>query len=334
VLSSIGIGGLVFGLIQAPDHGWASASTLEVFAVAALFLAFFVMWEFRKHEPMLDMSFFRNPAFSVGSGGMVLVFLAMYGVMFLITQYLQLVHGYSPLGASLRLLPISPIMIVVATRTPRLSARFGAQRTVASGMIIIAASFVLLRGVAVHSNYVYVLICVSLLTSGIALAMSPMTASIMSAVPARRAGAGSAMNDATRELGAALGVAILGSIAASKYKASFSDAANTLPPEARASARSSLAGAVQAAKGLDASASRTVTAAAQHAFLDGIHLAASVAAVLAAVAAALVLRYLPRAANHEDSPSPLGSAQIAAELGLAGTPPVFASETAGTIVGD
>ncbi|MCU1344481.1 MAG: transporter, partial [Acidimicrobiia bacterium] len=268
----------------------------------------------------------RNAAFSVGSGGMVLVFLSMYGVMFLITQYLQLVLNYSPLGASLRLLPISPVMVIVATRTPRLSARFGANRTVATGLGIIAISFVLLRGLGMNSGYLYVLICVVLLTSGIALAMSPMTASIMSAVPARRAGAGSAMNDATRELGAAFGVAILGSIAASKYSHSFQHAVNILPESARASARSSLAGAVQAAQGLNAADGRTVTLAAQHSFIDGIHLAATVAAVLTAAAAALVLRYLPREANHQSEPTMVGSMEIAAEMGLAGTPPAYASE--------
>jgi predicted MFS family arabinose efflux permease len=218
--------------------------------VAAAFLVIFVLWELRVDEPMLDMSFFRNAAFSVGSGGMVLVFLSMFGVMFLITQYLQLVLNYSPLGAALRLLPISPVMVIVATRTPRLSGRFGANRIVASGMAIIATSFVLLRSMGMNSGYPYVLLCVVMLTTGIALAMSPMTASIMSAVPSRRAGAGSAMNDATRELGAALGVAILGSIAASRYTRAFQGTLNTLPASARDAARSSLAGAVQAAKDL------------------------------------------------------------------------------------
>ena len=86
---------------------------------------------------MLDMAYFRVPSFSVGTAGMILVFMAMYGVMFLMTQYFQLVLGYSPLGASLRLLPMAPIMIVVAPLTPRLSARFGANRIVAAGMCVV-----------------------------------------------------------------------------------------------------------------------------------------------------------------------------------------------------
>ena len=103
-----------------------------------------MVWELRVAEPMLDMSFFRNPAFSTGTGGMILVFLSMYGVIFLVTQYFQLVHGYSPLSASLRTLPIAIIMIVVSPFTPRLSARFGAHRTVAFGMISVSIAFGLL----------------------------------------------------------------------------------------------------------------------------------------------------------------------------------------------
>jgi hypothetical protein len=121
VLSTVGIASLVYGLIQAPEHGWAGGPTLAAFGIALVILAMFVAWELRVAEPMLDMSLFRNAAFSAGSGGMILIFLAMFGVMFLITQYFQLVLGYSPLGASVRFLPMSPMMVLVATQTPRLA---------------------------------------------------------------------------------------------------------------------------------------------------------------------------------------------------------------------
>ena len=131
------------------------------------------------------MHYFRNPAFSTGTGGMILVFVAMYGVMFLITQYFQLVLGYSPLSAALRLMPIAMIMLVVAPFTPRLSAvrRAPCRRY---GMLGIATGLLLFAGLTTHTPYVYVILCVIPLTTGIALTMSPMTASIMSAVPARR----------------------------------------------------------------------------------------------------------------------------------------------------
>jgi Na+/melibiose symporter-like transporter len=276
-------------------------------------------------EPMLDMSLFRNPAFSAGSSGMILIFLAMFGVMFLITQYFQLVLGYSPLSAALRFLPMSPIMIFVATRTPKLAGRFGAHRTVSAGMTLVGIGLIMFRGLDVDTSYFDVLACIIPLTSGIAMAMSPMTASIMSAVPARRAGTGSAMNDATRELGAALGVAVLGSLAASRYAHSVDSAISTIPVSAQPAVRSSLASALDASRGLSATDARAVTQAAQHAFVDGIHFAVTVGAALAVLAAVVVYRFLPHQATHETA---LESGEHMAELGLAGTPPVFGSDVA------
>jgi predicted MFS family arabinose efflux permease len=229
---------------------------------------------------------------------MILVFLGMYGTMFLVVQYLQLILGYSAMGTAIRLLPMTPIMMIVAPQTPRLMARFGANRTVSFGMLLVALGFLLLVGLTPHSSYPYVLISFVPFISGIALTMSPMTSAIMSAVPERRAGAGSAMNDATRELGAALGVAVLGSIAASRYTNSLSDALHAVPAAERAAAQSSLAGALEVAARLPAPAGNALASAAQHAFVDGIHLSATVGVVLALIASVVVFRNLPAQFAH------------------------------------
>jgi len=323
VLSTIGIVSLVYGLIQAPEHGWASSSTLTAFAIAVVVLAIFVAWELHVDEPMLDMSLFRNPAFSAGSGGMVLIFLSMFGVMFLITQYFQLILHFSPLGASVRFLPMSPIMVLIATQTPKLAARFGAHRTVAAGMLLVSTGLMMFRGLDAQTSYWYVFACIVPLTSGIAMAMSPMTASIMSAVPARRAGTGSAMNDATRELGAALGVAVLGSLAASRYSNSIDSVISTIPASAQAATKSSLAGAIDVARTLPPADAKAVTTAASQAFVSGIHFAVTVGSVLAAIAAAVVYRYLPHKATHESATE---AAEHMAELGVGGTLPAFVNE--------
>jgi hypothetical protein len=204
-----------------------------------------------------------------------------------------------------------------------LSARFGANRTVATGMTLIALGFVLFLGLTPHTAYWYVVICVIPLTTGIALSMSPMTASIMSAVPARRAGAGSAMNDATRELGAALGIAVLGSIAASKYSSKIAPFLHGLSAEHRAQATSSIAGASQVASQIGGRAGAALTAGANHAFVSGIHLAVIVGAVLAGVSAAIVYRKLPPSLVAEAvSPTPLEAFEQTAEMGVAGFPPL------------
>lgn len=311
-LSIVGISALVYALIQAPDDGWTSTATLLTFAVAIVALALFVAWEMRLDEPMLDMSFFRNPAFSTATSGMILVFLAMFGVMFLVTQYFQLILNYSPLSSAVRFLPMAPIMVIVAPLTPRLSARFGANRVVAAGLVLVAAGLLMFRGLGLDTSYSYILACVVCFVSGMALTMSPMTAAIMSAVPARRAGAGSAMNDATRELGAALGVAVLGSVAASHYSSKVADLSKGLPASARSVAESSLSGALAVAERMPGQAGRALARGAEVAFVDGLHFAVLVGALLSLASAALVYRFLPaELADEAAAHGALAEAEIA-----------------------
>jgi Na+/melibiose symporter-like transporter len=315
VLSIIGIVALVYALIEAPDKGWSSTVTLGAFALSAVVLAIFALWELRVQEPMLDIRYFRNASFSVGTGGMILIFLGMYGVLFLITQYFQLVLNLDPLAAALRTLPMSPIMLFVAPMTPRLTARFGASRTVGVGMVLVSIGLLMFAGISPHTPYIYIFACLTPFVVGLALSMSPMTSAIMSAVPSRRAGAGSAMNDAARELGAALGVAILGSIAASKYGDKLAHLVVALPPASRQSARSSLSAAIQVAGRLPGTAGPALRDGARLAFLDGMHLACIVGSILALVAAGVVLRYLPHRAIDQ---SPVDPTEAVDELGLDG----------------
>jgi Na+/melibiose symporter-like transporter len=318
------VSALVYGFIEAPDKGWVAPVTLAAFAVAAVVLTLFVMWELRNPSPMLDMRYFRNPAFSVGSGAMMLVFLAMYGVMLLMTQYFQLVLGFSALDTAIRLLPIALIMLIVTPFTPRIVHRFGGNRSVGFGMGLIALGFALFTQLTIHTPFWYCWLCLAPLMTGVSLSMSPMTSSIMSAVPESRAGAGSAMNDATRELGAALGIAVLGSIAASQYASHLHDALATIPAAARGTASSSIAGALQVAEQLPARTGAAFATAAQTAFVDGIHVAATFGVVLAIVAALVTRRFLP----HSVAPvGPMHSAvealENAAEFGIGGAMPVF-----------
>jgi EmrB/QacA subfamily drug resistance transporter len=327
LLSIVGVSALVYGFIEAPDKGWGAPVTLIAFAVAAVVLALFVLWELRTDEPMLDMRYFRNPNFSVGSGAMMLVFLAMYGVMLLMTQYFQLVLGFSALDTAIRLLPIAVIMLVVTPFTPRIVQRFGANRSVAFGMLLIALGFGLFTQLGINTSFVYCWLCLAPLMTGVSLSMSPMTASIMSAVPESRAGAGSAMNDATRELGAALGIAVLGSIASSQYSSHLHDALTRIPASMRGTASASIAGALEVAKGLPARAGAVFADAAQTAFVDGIRVAAIFGVVLAIAAAVLTRRFLPRSvAPVGPMHSGVEALENAAELGLGGAMPVFADQ--------
>jgi Na+/melibiose symporter-like transporter len=227
------------------------------------------------------------------------VFLGMYGVLFMLTQYLQLVLGYSALGAAIRFLPLTPIMLLVSPRTPRLSDHFGAHRVVAVGMGLTALGFVLFANLQPTTSYAYLLVAIIPFATGLALTMSPMTASIMSAVPARRAGAGSATNDATRELGAALGVAVLGSLAASKFASELKKVTSHLSPADQHHAQSSIADALAVAHRLPHPAGAVVEHGAKVAFVSGIHLACWLGAILTITAIGVVLRNLPHTMGGE-----------------------------------
>jgi EmrB/QacA subfamily drug resistance transporter len=328
LLSIAGISTLVYGFIEAPGKGWTATSTLATFVVAACILLLFVVWELRTPTPMLDMHYFRNSAFSVGSGAMMLVFFAMYGVMLLTSQYFQLVLGFSPLGTSVRMLPIAGIMLVVTPFTPRLMKRFDANRVVGAGMVLVALGFFMFTRLDVHTEVWFCWLALAPLMVGISMSMSPMTAAIMSAVPKSRAGAGSAMNDTTRELGAALGVAVLGSIAASQYTSGVHPSVRVLPAAARHSAEGSLAGALEAARHLPIAIGRVFALTAQHAFVDGIHVAAALGIVLSLGAALLTWRFLPRAIEPVGPlHSPIDALENAAEFGIGGTLPAFADDS-------
>ncbi|MET0420625.1 MAG: DHA2 family efflux MFS transporter permease subunit [Acidimicrobiia bacterium] len=315
LLSIIGIVSLVYGLIEAPDKGWLSPTTLVSFGIAAVVIVAFVLWELHCNEPMLDMHYFRNPSFSTGTGGMILIFLALYGVFFLMTQYFQLVLGYSAFSAAVRFVPVALVILLLSPRTPALSDRFGARTVVAVGMGLVATSMAMIQLLGTDSSYWLAIAAILPLATGMALSMSPMTASIMSAVPDRRAGSGSATNDATRELGAALGVAILGSIATSQYRSSVAASLHHLPDAVDERAKTSLAGAAQAATQLPAGAARAVTNVTQQAFVDGLHTAALVGVVLALLAVASVLRFLPARLPQQGAlRSPLASFEATAEL--------------------
>ena len=259
---------------------------------------------------MLDLHLFQNPRFAVSSGGITLVFFAMFGTFFMLAQYLQGVLGYSPLGAAVRLLPISFVMMVVAPQTPKLVGqlrrRQGRRR---SGSALVAVGLVGVAFFQVDTPYLQLVITMCVLAAGMAMTMTPMTTQLMAAVPRDRAGMGSATNDTTRELGGALGVAVLGSLLASQYTSGMSDAVAGLPPQAReTSPRSSIGGALGLgrSRGSCPQERRRRRPAARSS--TGSPLAAATGAVLVFLAAIAVKRYLPsdkdNAAGHRRGRSP------------------------------
>ena len=237
VLSIVGLVSLIYAIIEAPSHGWTSTQTLATFAFALIVLAVFAIWELRSDHPMLDVTFFENPRFTAANISIVLVFFALFGSLFFLTQYLQFVLGYTPLQAGLRVAPIALVLMVSAPLAGRFVTRFGNKALVASGMTAVAIGLGFLGTITVSSGYPRVLIALVILGLGMGTAMVPATESIMGSLPLAKAGLGSAMNDTTRQIGGALGVAILGSVFASSYTANISSAVSGLPAETRPTPR-------------------------------------------------------------------------------------------------
>jgi EmrB/QacA subfamily drug resistance transporter len=291
VLSTAGIAALVYGLIEAPDNGWTDPLTLAAFALAVLLLAGFVVWQRRTPHPMLQLVFFRNPRFSAATIASTLAFFAVFGVLFVLTQHLQFALGYTPLQAGLRIMPVATL-VVGAPLGARMAERLGTKAAVAAGFTIAAVGLGLLSAVDIGDGYGPVAWTLGVLGFGMGLAMAPAVDSIMGAVPTARAGVGSAMNTTTRQVGGALGVAVLGSVLTSAYRDQLTPALAGLPEEAATVARDSVGAALGVAARLGP-AGGELAQAARAAFVDAMGTAAMAGATVALLGAVVALAFLP-----------------------------------------
>jgi EmrB/QacA subfamily drug resistance transporter len=290
VLSTAGVSSLVYGLIEAPTHGWLSGETIAFGLGGLVAIGLFILWQLRTTQPMLDVRLFRKPAFGVSSLTLTMVFFALMGIFFSISQLFQLIMGYGTFESALRTSPIFLAMIVVAPQAPTVAKRIGTRRTVAGGLVLVAAGIGILSQLADTPSYAQVAGGMVVMAVGMALAMSPTTGLLMSAVPRNRAGMGSAMNDTTRELGGALGIAVLGSVMASNYASHVAGAVTGLPAQAAAAVKSSLAGALTVA---GQTGNGALAATAKSAYMSGQTVAMIVGAVIILAAAALAFLGLP-----------------------------------------
>jgi EmrB/QacA subfamily drug resistance transporter len=295
--SIVALGSLVYAIIEAPNHGWLGGHTIAWFAVAFVSGAFFLWWERRVDDPMLDLALFRNPRFSVAAAGITLVYFAMFGQFFLLAQYFQAVLGWTAFKAGLAQMPFAFTIILIAPRSPKLVQRFGPNRVVAGGLFLISCGLIAMSRVGIHTSYLSLLPRMLLTSTGMSLVISPTTTSIMSAVPLRKAGVGSAMNDTTRELGGSLGVAVLGSIVASRYTSRLAPVLSAVPGLESTRAAKSVAAAVFAGTSIGGETGERLVTAAREAYLSGMHISITVASATALMASIIVYRLLPKKAS-------------------------------------
>ncbi|MDZ4827183.1 MAG: MFS transporter [Actinomycetota bacterium] len=302
LLSIVGLVSFVYAIIQAPEEGWTSPMTLGVFAFSIIVLAGFALWERTVASPMLDTSFWRDPRFSAASGGIALIFFAMFGSIFLLTQYFQFVMGYSAFEAGVRLLPWALTMLIVAPNSARLAHKYGTKVVVGSGLSIAAFSLALLatlpgEGSSYWGDVVWRMVP---LAFGMALTMAPATESIMGSLPRAKAGVGSAVNDTTRQIGGAFGVAIIGSVMASVYGSRVADSLAGLGVEGEPAdvAKEGLGQALRVAQEAPGSLGPQIASVARDAFMEGMHRGVLVGSIGALIGALVVFKWLPaRAAD-------------------------------------
>ena len=301
-LSIVGLTALVWSIIEAPERGWTSSAVIGGFALAVVVLAAFVRWELRRDEPMLDLRFFTNARFTAASASITLIAFALFGFIFMATQYLQFILGYSALAAGVHTLPFAGAVMITAPLSSKFVERYGTKVVVTVGLLSFAAGMLVAAGTTIGSTYSRVFAAMVLLGGGMGLASAPATESIMGSLPKAKAGVGSAVNDTTRELGGAFGVAIIGSVMSSLYGARLGDNLDgAVPTSALDTAKESMGAALVVGNQVGGADGARIIEAARDAFVHAMTRASFVTAAIAFVGAVIAWRWLPaRAIDHDD----------------------------------
>ncbi|MCX2179496.1 MFS transporter [Streptomyces sp. SKN60] len=303
LLSVLGLVLLVYGIIRGGELASFTDVTVLLPALAGLaVLVGFVLYEKRADHPALDVSYFRKPAFSAAVAAIALVFFALMGVTFFSAFYLQSVRGYSALQSGLLILPLAIAQMVFAPRARLVVERFGAKAVCTVGMLAVAV------GLAAFAFFdagtpVWVLEVVFFLQgAGMAHIMPPVTVAVMQSLPREKAGSGSAINNTFRQVGGALGVAVLGSVLSSTYRGEIEGHLGAVPAALRDTAGESIEATLAVAEKLGP-AGRGLVTPAYDAFLDAMHITAIGSAAVAVLGAVVVAVFLPGRTPAGEAPA-------------------------------
>lgn len=296
-LSVLGLGVVVYSIIEAPTYGWGSARTIGGLIAGVAVLGVFAAVERRKVAPMLDVRLFANLRFSAASGSVTVAFFALYGFIFLITQFMQELRGYSPLSTGVRILPVAVSIAIGSLLGTQLAVKWGNKLVVASGLLLLVASYSWIGVSPGDVSYSLIVGQMILMGLGLGFTTAPATESIMGVVRADQAGAGSAVNDATRELGGTLGVAVIGSVFASLYGSHLGGGhVAGVPHQALAAARNSFGAGLAVTNRLvhaGSPAASSLHSAVHSGFMAGLHAGCFTAAAVCFAGAVFVAVMLP-----------------------------------------
>jgi EmrB/QacA subfamily drug resistance transporter len=292
-LSTAGFSVLVYAIIEAPEQGWLSGVILGSLTASVVLLGAFLWWERRTAEPMLDLGFFRRASFSVGTAAVSIAFFALLGGIFALTQYLQFAHGYSAIQAGAVMSPMALGLMIGAGSSRKAVQHLGNSRVVAAGLTGLALFFALTTFWEPDTGALTLGAWFFGLTLAMGWIMAPATEAVVGAVPAAKSGVASATNTVARMVSGALGVAVIGSLITSLYSSDVEGSLGGLPPEAQAGAEDSIGAAGAIAAQLPPEAASGVLTTTAEAFTHAMGIGLLAAAVLAALAAVLVARFLP-----------------------------------------
>ncbi|MEO3973649.1 MFS transporter [Streptomyces sp. CAU 1734] len=310
LLSAAGLGLLVYGLVEASRNGWTDRITVGSLTGGLLLLLVFVLWERRTPHPLLTAELLRESRFTGSALAITAIAFGMFGSLFVLTQYLQFVLAHQPFAAGLRLLPIGT-MIIAAPLSALLVQRIGLKTVVAAGLTLITAALVLTAGAGVDSEP-RILWSLALFGLGMGLAMPASADAMLAAAPPGQSGAGSAVTDASMQVGGALGIAVVGSMLSTTYRDSM-PAVDGIPAGAAAAAEDSVGAAGGVAARIGGEPGLRLLDAAHHAFTDGLQSSMLAAAVATALGVVIAVVVLPGRSRTPDTGSPTGHRAAGAE---------------------
>jgi MFS transporter, DHA2 family, multidrug resistance protein len=309
VLAVIGVTAVVYGIIEEPGDGWTDPRVLAGIAGGAVVLGLFVAHELRTRWPLIDLGLFRNRRFTWSTVAFVVIGAAMFGGLFVVSPYLQVVQGNDAQATGIKLLPLIGAVVVGAAGSDRLTARLGIRVTVPGGLLVTATGLLLLSRVGADSGYGMVAAGLAVMGLGMGLGMPPALDAILGTLPPERTGGGTALTRTLQQVGASLGVAILGSILNGAYRASIGDHLAGLPARVQDVAQSSVGGAAAVAQHLPGPLAGPLFRAAKVAYAQGMSEVLLVSAGLVIAGAVLVALFMPgratSAATAEAEASPL-----------------------------
>jgi MFS transporter, DHA2 family, multidrug resistance protein len=297
VLSSLGLTALTYGFIVSSTDGWASTEVVVALTLAAVLLAVFIAWDGRRSDPFLDLRLFKNRTFSSALGAVTAVFFVMFGVSYLVSQYIQFVQGADPFEVGIRFIPSAAATILGSNLAARLTARFGLRTIMLVGMLLVTGGLITLTTLTVASGVLPVTIAFVLVGFGMGLVIAPASNAIVGTLPPDKIGAGSGLRATVQLLGGSFGVAIVGSLAAGVYRSyiqkAFDGPLRHLPAGTHPAVQSQIGDALGVAAKLPHGLGQATKAAANEAFVQGLHLAALVGLVVMCAALLTTAIYVP-----------------------------------------